>query len=98
MHVISFRRLREFYENDSNTKSAIQDWYKTVRKSEWKKFSDIKNCFNSADVIGNNRIVFNIKGNHYRIVAIVLFQIGRVCIRWIGNHRDYDGLESPNTI
>jgi len=98
MHIISFRKLREFFEEDSNSKVALQDWYKRASKAEWDDFSDIKNTFNTVDSVGNSRFVFNVKGNHYRIVALVLFQIKRVYIRWVGPHKDYDKIKNNDKI
>ncbi|MFO7658269.1 MAG: type II toxin-antitoxin system HigB family toxin [Bacteroidales bacterium] len=93
MHIISFRKLREFFEEDSNSRVALQDWYKRTKKAEWENFSDVKKTFNSVDSVGNSRYVFNIKGIHYRIIAIILFTLKRVYIRWIGNHKDYSKLK-----
>jgi mRNA interferase HigB len=98
MHIISFRKLREFFEEDSNSKVALQDWHKRVSKAEWDDFSDIKKTFNTVDSVGNSRFVFNVKGNHYRIVALVLFQIKRVYVRWVGTHRDYDKIKNIDKI
>ena len=98
MHIISFRKLREFYEEDSNSKVALQDWHKRAGKAEWNDFSDIKKTFNTVDSVGNSRFVFNVKGNHYRIVALILFQIKRVYIRWVGTHKDYDKIKNIDKI
>ena len=98
MHIISFKKLREYYTKETNSKVALQDWHKRAKKADWSNFSEIKNTFNSADNVGNNRYVFNIKGNHYRIVAIVKFSIKRVFIRWIGNHADYNKIKNINTL
>lgn len=98
MHIISFRKLREFFEEDSNSKVALQDWYKRASKAEWDDFSDIKKTFNTVDSVGNSRFVFNVKGNHYRIVALVLFQIKRVYVRWVGTHKDYDKIKNIDKI
>jgi len=98
MHIISFRKLREFFEKDPNSKVALQDWHKMVSKANWENFSDIKKTFNSVDSVGNSRFVFNVKGNHYRIVALLLFQIKRVYIRWVGTHKDYDKIRNINKI
>ena len=98
MHIISFRKLSEFFEKDTNSKVALQDWYKTVSKAEWNNFSDIKKTFNTVDSAGNSRFIFNVKGNHYRIVALVLFQIKRVYIRWVGSHKDYDKIKNIDKI
>lgn len=94
MQIISFRKLREFFEEDPNSKVALQDWYKRACKADWNNFSDIKKTFNSVDSVGNSRYVFNVKGNHYRIVALLLFQVKRVYIRWVGTHKDYDKLNN----
>ncbi|HBQ81973.1 MAG: addiction module toxin RelE [Bacteroidetes bacterium GWA2_40_15] len=98
MHIISFRKLREFFEEDSNSKVALQDWHKRAGKAEWNDFSDIKKTFNTVDSVGNSRFVFNVKGNHYRIVALILFQIKRVYIRWVGTHKDYDKIKNIDKI
>ena len=98
MHIISFKKLKEFFSKDNNSKVALQDWFKIAKKADWNNFSDLKNTFNTADNVGNNRFVFNIKGNHYRIVAIVRFNIKRVFIRWVGNHNDYDKIKDINKL
>lgn len=94
MHVISFRTLRDFFSREPGARVALQDWYRRTKKAEWDNFADLRNTFNAADNVGNSRYVFNIKGNHYRIVAIVRFKYKIVLIRWIGNHRDYDKIKN----
>jgi len=98
MHIVSFRKLREFFEEDPNSKVALQDWYKRASKAEWDNFSDVKKTFNSVDSVGNSRFVFNVKGNHCRIVALLLFQINRVYIRWVGTHKDYNKIKNIDKI
>lgn len=98
MRIISFSKLRDFFEQDQNSRVALQDWYKRTNRAEWKDFADVKKTFNSADTVGNSRYVFNVKGNHYRIVALVLFQIKRVYIRWVGTHKDYNRIKRIDTI
>ncbi|MBN1118571.1 MAG: type II toxin-antitoxin system HigB family toxin [Bacteroidales bacterium] len=94
MSVISFRKLREFFEKDQAAKVPMQDWYKRAKKAEWDNFSDMKKTFNSVDEVGNERYVFNVRGNHYRIVAKVKFVFKRIYIRWVGNHKDYDRIKN----
>lgn len=94
MHVILFRKLREYFEKETNARVALQDWFKKTTKADWNNFSEIRNTFNSADNVGNNRYVFNVKGNHYRIVAIVNFKIKRVFIRWVGNYKNYNRIKN----
>lgn len=98
MHVISFKKLKEDFSKENNAHTALRDWYKTTMKAEWENFADLRNTFNSAESVGNDRFVFNIKGNHYRIVAIVIFKVKRVYIRWVGNHKDYNRIKNIDTI
>jgi mRNA interferase HigB len=94
MHIISFRKLREFFDKDPYSRVALQDWYKRVNKAEWFDFSDVKKTFNSVDSVGNSRFVFNVKGNHYRIVAMIAFKAKTIYLRWVGNHKEYDKLKN----
>ncbi|MFA6400985.1 MAG: type II toxin-antitoxin system HigB family toxin [Salinivirgaceae bacterium] len=98
MNVISFRKLREFFEKDQNSRVAIQDWYKRTSKADWDNFSDVKKTFNSVDSVGNSRFVFNVKGNHYRVVAKIVFKAKTIYIRWVGNHKEYDKLKNIDTL
>lgn len=94
MRVISFRKLREYFEKDPAARVSMQEWFKIVKKAEWENFNEMKRTFNSVDSVGNQRYVFNIKGNNYRVIAKVLFQYQRVYIRWVGNHKDYNRLKN----
>ncbi len=98
MHIISFRKLRAFFEKTPDSKVALQDWHKRASKADWGNFSDIKKTFNSVDSKGNSRFVFNVKGNHYRIIAQILFTVKRVYIRWVGNHKDYNNIKNIDKI
>ena len=70
----------------------MEDWFERTENAQWDCFADLRRSFNSADYVGNKRVVFKIKGNHYRLVAIVLYRIKMVYIRFIGTHREYDKL------
>jgi mRNA interferase HigB len=98
MHIISFKKLKDFFSKDPNAKVALQDWFKITKRAEWSNFADMKNTFNSVDHVGNDRYVFNVKGNHYRIVAVVRFAFNRVFIRWVGGHKDYSKLRDINKL
>lgn len=92
MRVISKKTLVDFYTLHADAKTALEVWYKKVKQEEWNNFSDLRRTFGSADNVGNKRVVFNIKGNDYRIVAIVLYDIKRVFVRFIGTRSEYDRL------
>jgi len=68
-------------------------WYEIVRQSNWKNLDDIKQDFNTVDYVGNNRYVFNVKGNDYRIIVIVIFASKKVYIRFIGTHAEYSKIK-----
>lgn len=90
MRAISRKSLVLFYQKHSEAKLALEDWYKKVSDADWNNFAEMKSDFNSVDNVGNRRFVFNIRGNHYRIVALVLFVPKRVYIRFVGTHSEYD--------
>ena len=75
MRIISHRTLVLFYTKHSTAKTALEEWYSKVSKAKWEGFADIKKDFNSVDCVGDQRYVFNIKGNDYRLVAIIKFKI-----------------------
>lgn len=93
MRIFTEQAMKEFAERNPSSKTALQVWCKVVRKSERRSLSDIKDTFNSVDYVGNQRFVFNIKGNEYRLVAVVKFSIGFVYIRFIGTYNDYDKID-----
>ena len=90
MRIFTEQRLKKYAEENPEAKVALQDWAAIVKKSKWTCFADIKETYNSVDSIGNQRYVFNIKGNNYRLVVIIKFTIQFVYIRFIGTHKEYD--------
>ncbi len=98
MRIFTEQRLKEYIKRNPNSKTALQDWVTTVKRSEWHCFADIKNSFNSVDSIGNQRYVFNIKGNDYRLVVLIKFTIQFVYIRFVGTHKEYDKIKNISKI
>lgn len=96
MRIFTEKTLKEYIEIHSDAKTAIQEWVDIVKRSEWTCFADVRQTFNSADAVGNQRYVFNIKGNCYRIVAVIKFTIKFVYIRFIGTHSEYDRIDCRN--
>jgi mRNA interferase HigB len=90
MVIISKTILNEFAAEHPNVMDALNDWYKVVKEADWGTFHDVKQTFNSVDAVGNDRYVFNIKGNHYRVVVMIFFDIRTVFVRFIGTHKEYD--------
>ena len=98
MRVIARKALIDFNSTHNDAEIALEDWYARTSKTNWKDFSDLKRSFRSADSVGGKRVVFNIKGNRYRLVAIVLFKIKRVYIRFVGTHEEYDRIEDIKSL
>jgi len=88
------RELLDKYANrHAGIRNALQYWIDFVEESEWKSPNDLKMDFPSADYVGNGRYIFNIQGNKYRIVTIVVFIEGYLKIRLIGTHAEYDKID-----
>jgi mRNA interferase HigB len=90
MRIVARKTIVHFYQNHSDSKIALEEWYSKTHRAEWLNSSEIKQTFNSVDSVGNDRFVFNIKGNDYRLVALILFKIKTVYVRFIGTHAEYD--------
>jgi len=93
MRIIDQKAIKSFSNKHKDAETALQDWYYKTLKADWDCFADIKSSFNTVDSVGNKRYVFNIKGNDYRLVAIVLFSIKMVYIRFIGTHKEYEKMD-----
>jgi len=96
MRIVTFKRIQAFIERHKDSKTALEEWYFKTTKAEWQNLSDIKRSFNSVNYVGNNRFVFNIKGNNYRLVAIIIFSSQKVYIRFIGTHDAYVKIDCKN--
>lgn len=96
MRIITEEPLKEYIKLHPDTETALKAWVKTVKNSDWKKFSDIKKSFNSVDNVGNQHYVFNIRGNNHRLVVVIKFTIKWVYIRFIGTHEEYDKIDCSN--
>lgn len=93
MRIFTEKPLKEYATKHPEALTAIQDWIQKVKKSQWSSFAGIKRTFNSVDYVGNQRYVFNIKGNDYRLVVVVQFRPQFVYVRFIGTHSEYDRID-----
>jgi mRNA interferase HigB len=94
MRIISRKALREFWERYPDAEQALQAWYHDTRRASWKTPADIRNTYRNASIVGNNRVVFNIRGNQYRLIVAVQYQHGIVYIRFVGTHQEYDAVDA----
>jgi mRNA interferase HigB len=93
MIIIVKRTLLEFAERHPTAAAPLNSWYNIAKAAEWSKLSDIKRNFNSVDYVGNDRYVFNIKGNDFRLVAMIFFDKRTLYIRFVGTHTEYDKID-----
>lgn len=92
--MISKTTLKEFITHHADAEAALVDWYNITKEANWRNYNETKLDFNSVDAVGNDRYVFNIKGNHYRLIALIIFKVRTVFILFIGTHREYDKIEA----
>jgi mRNA interferase HigB len=94
MRIISRKKLKEFWERHPDVRQQLQAWYDDAKHANWKSPSDIKNIYRNASFIANDRIVFNLKGNSYRLVVAVRYEYSIVFIRFVGTHQEYDRIDA----
>ena len=99
MRIIARSTLTRFIEKLSGhkdrgaVKSALDSWFQEVRRAAWKNSSEVKASYAHASIVGADRIVFNLKGNAYRLVAAIDYRRGIVFIKWLGTHKEYDAID-----
>jgi mRNA interferase HigB len=99
MRIIARRTLREFvasrdgHKDQPALKAALDSWFAEVNKAAWSSTADVKRLYATASIVSGDRIVFNIKGNAYRLVVAVDFEKAIVWIKWVGTHGDYDRID-----
>jgi mRNA interferase HigB len=94
MRIISRKTLKEFWEQHPDAQQSLQAWYIDTKHALWKSPADIKDVYRNASFVGNNRVVFNIKGNKYRLIVAIRYEYGIVYIRFVGTHREYERIDA----
>ena len=94
MRVISVKMLREFWEVHRDVEGALRAWYSEAEIVQWKTPQDILDRYGGVDILPGHRVVFNIKGNQYRLVVKIHFNSGKGYIRFVGTHAEYDKIDA----
>lgn len=94
MRIIAKSPLREFWDKYPASMTPLQVWYKDTVQATWQTPNDVKAQYGNASVVGNNRVVFNIKGNDFRLVVAINYSAGIVYIRFVGTHKQYDTINA----
>jgi len=93
MRIIAKSALRDFWERFPQTREPLLAWYRETEKADWSSPAGVKDQYVKASIVGNNRVVFNIRGNEYRLVVKINYQYRVVYVRFVGTHADYDNVD-----
>ncbi|MDX9975476.1 MAG: type II toxin-antitoxin system HigB family toxin [FCB group bacterium] len=96
MRVIARTALRAFWEREPKAKGALEAWYAEAKAADWGTPAQVKAKYRSASILKNNRVVFNIGGNSYRLVVAVNYSVRIVYIRFVGTHAEYDAINAES--
>lgn len=89
-NIITRKTLLAYSEKYPPAKNALYEWYHELVKSDFKNFNELKAVYGSASLVGDDRIIFNIMGNKYRLVVRIVFEYKAIQIKWFGTHKEYD--------
>ena len=90
MRIISIKVLKEFIDKHPQSKSSLEAWWNEAKVANWQNSQQIKEQYAIASFVGNNRVVFNIKGNDFRLVVAVAYRFGALYIKFVGTHEEYN--------
>ena len=93
MNVVARRTLVEFWTRHPRVKGPLSAWYDLARSAEWRTPQDVRNDFNSVDFVGDNRVIFDIGGNNYRLVVRISYPFKQVLVKFVGSHAEYDRID-----
>ncbi len=96
MRIFIKKRLQKFWEEHPDAKNSLDAWYRDAQQADWKRPSDIKAIYGNASILSDNRVVFNIKGNDYRLIVKIHYNRQRVYIRFVGTHSEYDKIDATD--
>ena len=94
MHIVAVRFLRAFWENHPDAEQSLKSWVDEAKKAIWTQPAEIKEQYRSASILKNRRVVFNIKGNDYRLVVSVAYNYQAVYVKFISTHTQYDAVDA----
>lgn len=93
MRIIAISTLRNYWIGNSNSEQSLKAWIQEVEKSNWKNSAELKQKFRNASIINSKRVVFNIKGNDFRLVVDIEYRLKIIFIVWVGTHSEYDKID-----
>ena len=94
MKIVAIKTLRDFWVRHPDAEQPLLSWIDEARRAAWAQPADIKAQFRGASVLKNRRVVFNIKGNDYRLIVALAYRVGVIYVKFIGTHREYDAVDA----
>lgn len=94
MHIVAVKFLRAFWESHPDAEQSLKSWVDEAKRAAWTQPAEIKEQYRSASILKNRRVVFNIKGNDYRLVVSVAYHYQAVYVKFIGTHKEYDAVDA----
>lgn len=94
MRIVAISYLRTFWERYPEAEQPLKSWVDEVKKADWSQPAEIKDHYRNASILKNRRVVFNIKGNDYRLVVSVAYRFRAVYVKFIGTHAEYDAIDA----
>jgi mRNA interferase HigB len=94
VRIIAIKTLKEFWKKHPGSEQLLRAWYAEAKNADWEKPSDITRLYRTASILTNSRVVFNIKGNEYRLVVAINYDYKIVYIRFTGTHKEYDKINA----
>ena len=94
MRIIAKRTLRESWEKHKDAAGALKAWHADVKARRWSSPTDVTKDYPRASIVANNRVVFNIVGNNYRLIVAIKYERGLIFIRFVGTHQEYDKVDA----
>lgn len=94
MRIIARKALRDFWERHPDAEEALKAWYQDAQHATWASPNDIRQTYATASMIAHNRVVFNIRGNKYRLIVAINYEFSIIYIRFIGTHKEYDQINA----
>ena len=96
MRIIALKALRDFWEKHPQAEVPLRAWHAIASRADWRSPADVKAAYRAAGILGGNRVVFNIKGNEFRLVVAVHYNRGLIYIRFVGTHQQYDRINAED--
>jgi mRNA interferase HigB len=90
MRIISRKTLKDFWESHPDCEEHLKAWYQITKDAEWATPQDVKDQYRNASILKDGRVVFNIKGNKFRLVVWINYEFFTVYVRFVGTHKEYD--------